>query len=142
VALNSSMDHGEALIASPASLRKTKIRTAFSTSLQIECARCTLRPYSPNLISQFHRVRHRDVFPFLIHRQPLVLRAPWLDRSGMVPCSSCIVLVALHTQEAYHDIHLTNSGMIDWERGHDVAGSAVCVGRTFSAYASQSEARS
>jgi hypothetical protein len=53
-----------------------------------------------------------------------------------------VVLVALHTREARRGSHWTNSGMIERERGLDIAGSAVCVGRTFSAYASQSEARS
>ena len=55
---------------------------------------------------------------------------------------SSIVSVVLHTPEAYRDTQLTNSGMCDWERGLDVAGSAMRVGRTPSAYTHQSEARS
>jgi hypothetical protein len=39
VAINSAMDHGEALTISPVNLVEAKIRNAFSTSPQIECAR-------------------------------------------------------------------------------------------------------
>jgi hypothetical protein len=55
---------------------------------------------------------------------------------------SCAVLAALGTREAYRGSHLTNYGMVDWERDLDVAGSAMCLSRTSSAYASHSEARS
>jgi hypothetical protein len=47
------------------------------------------------------------------------------------------VFAALCTRDARHGSHLTNSGMIEWERGLDVTVSAVRVGRTFSKYASQ-----
>jgi hypothetical protein len=47
------------------------------------------------------------------------------------------VFAALCTHDARHGSHLTNSGMIEWERGLDVTVSAVRVGRTFSKYASQ-----
>jgi hypothetical protein len=39
VAINSTIDHGEALTISPVNLVEAKIRTAFSTSPLIECAR-------------------------------------------------------------------------------------------------------
>jgi hypothetical protein len=39
VPINSAMGHGEALTISPVNLVEAKIRTAFSTSPQIECAR-------------------------------------------------------------------------------------------------------
>jgi hypothetical protein len=39
VPINSAMDHDEALTISPVNLVEDKIRTAFSTSPQIECAR-------------------------------------------------------------------------------------------------------
>ena len=55
---------------------------------------------------------------------------------------SYVVLAALCTHEAHRGNHLTNSGVIEWERGLDVAVSAVRVGRTFSVCASQIEARS
>jgi hypothetical protein len=38
VPINRAMDHGEALTISPVNLVEAKIRTAFSTSPQIECA--------------------------------------------------------------------------------------------------------
>jgi hypothetical protein len=49
----------------------------------------------------------------------------------------CVVLAALRTHEAHRGNHLANSGVIEWERGLDVAVSAVRVGRTFSEGASQ-----
>jgi hypothetical protein len=48
-----------------------------------------------------------------------------------------VVLVALCTPEARRGRRWTNSGMIERERGLDVTGSAVCVGRTLSKCASQ-----
>jgi hypothetical protein len=39
VAINSAINHGEALTTSSVSSIEVKIRTAFSTSPQIECAR-------------------------------------------------------------------------------------------------------
>jgi hypothetical protein len=45
---------------------------------------------------------------------------------------SSVVLAALYTREAHRSSHLTNSGVIEWERGLDVTVSAVSVGRTFS----------
>jgi hypothetical protein len=39
VPINSAMDHDEALTISPVNLVEAKIRAAFSTSPQIECAR-------------------------------------------------------------------------------------------------------
>jgi hypothetical protein len=38
VPINSAMDYGEALTISPVNLVEAKIRAAFSTSPQIECA--------------------------------------------------------------------------------------------------------
>jgi hypothetical protein len=96
-------------------------------------------PISP---PNFTRARRSDVFPLLGLRQVEVLRAPWPDRSGMVMCFSHIVLVALRTHDAHRGNHLTNSGVIQWEHVLDVAVSAVHVGRTFSMFASQIEARS
>ena len=37
------------------------------------------------------------------------------------------VLAALCTREARRGSHLTNSGVIEWERGLGVTGSTVCV---------------
>jgi hypothetical protein len=96
-------------------------------------------PISP---PNFTRARRSDVFPRLTLRQVDILPAPWPDRSGMVLRFSHIVLVALRTHEGHCGNHLTNSGVIEWERGLDVAVSAVRVGRTFSVCASQIEARS
>jgi hypothetical protein len=48
-----------------------------------------------------------------------------------------VVLVALYTREAHRGSRWTNSSMIERERGLDVTGSAVCVGRTLSECASQ-----
>ena len=75
-------------------------------------------PISP---PNFTRARRSDVFPLLGLRQVEVLRAPWPDRSGMVLRVSRIVLAALCTHEAHRGNHLTNSGVIEWERGLDVA---------------------
>jgi hypothetical protein len=47
------------------------------------------------------------------------------------------VFAALCTRDARRGSHLTNSGMIERERGLDVTVSAVRVGRTFSKCASQ-----
>jgi hypothetical protein len=58
----------------------------------------------------------------------------------MVLRFSRIVLAALRAHEAHRGNHLTNSGAILWERGLDVAFSAVRVGRTFSERASQIDA--
>jgi hypothetical protein len=60
----------------------------------------------------------------------------------MVLRFSRIILVALRTHEAHRGNHLTNSGVIEWERGLDVAVSVMPVGKTFSECASQIEARS
>jgi hypothetical protein len=124
VAINSAMNHGEALTASPASLGKAKIRTAFSTSPQIKCAwwiGSTLRPCSPNLTSQFHQSPSRRHFPLLSLRQVEILHAPWPHHFGMVLRFSHIVFAALCTHEAHRGNHLTNSSMIEWERGLDIA---------------------
>jgi hypothetical protein len=51
----------------------------------------------------------------------------------MVLRFSRIVLAALHAHEAHRGNHLTNSGVTLWERGLDVAFSAVRMGRAFSA---------
>jgi hypothetical protein len=45
---------------------------------------------------------------------------------------SYVVLAALYTREAHRSSHLTNSAVIEWERGLDVMVSVVRVGRTFS----------
>jgi hypothetical protein len=58
----------------------------------------------------------------------------------MILRSSRIVLVALRAHEAHRGNYLTNSGIILWERGLDVAVSAVRVGRAFSECASQIDA--
>jgi hypothetical protein len=50
---------------------------------------------------------------------------------------SYVVLAALCTHEAHCGSHLTNSGVIEWERGLGVTGSAARVGRALSMYASQ-----
>jgi hypothetical protein len=47
------------------------------------------------------------------------------------------VFAALCTRDARRGSHLTNSGMIEWERGLDVTVSDVRMGRTFSKFASQ-----
>jgi hypothetical protein len=96
-------------------------------------------PISP---PNFTRARRSDVFPLLGLRQVEVLRAPWPNRSGMVLCFLHIVLVALRTHDAHRGNHLTNSGVIEWERGLDIAVSTVRAGRTFSLCASQIEAHS
>jgi hypothetical protein len=96
-------------------------------------------PISP---PNFARARRDALFPLLSLRQVEILRAPWPDRSGMVLRFSRIILVALRTHEAHRGNHLTNSGVIEWERGLDVAVSVMPVGKTFSECASQIEARS
>jgi hypothetical protein len=58
----------------------------------------------------------------------------------MVLRFSRIVLAALHAHEAHRGNHLTNSGVTLWERGLDVAFSAVRMGRAFSERASQIDA--
>jgi hypothetical protein len=80
-----------------------------------------LRPCSPNLTSQFHQSPSRRHFPLLSLRQVEILHAPWTDHSGMVLRFSRIVLAALRTHEAHRGNHLTNSDVIEWERGLDVA---------------------
>jgi hypothetical protein len=43
-----------------------------------------------------------------------------------------VVLAALYTREAHSSSHLTNSGMIEWERRLDITVSVVRMGWTFS----------
>jgi hypothetical protein len=59
----------------------------------------------------------------------------WYDSALLTYCSS-----TLRAHEAHRGNYLTNSGVILWERGLDVAVSAVRVGRAFSEYASQIDA--
>jgi hypothetical protein len=58
------------------------------------------------------RARRNDVFPLLSHRRAQIVHAPWPENSGMILCSSHIVLVALRAHEAHHGNYLTNSGII------------------------------
>jgi hypothetical protein len=75
-------------------------------------------PISP---PNFTRARRDAIFPLLSLRQVEILRAPSPDHSGMVLHFSRIVLAALRTHEAHRGNHLTNSSVIEWERGLDVA---------------------
>jgi hypothetical protein len=86
-------------------------------------------PIPPPNSTQSHR---GAIFPLSYHQQAHLLCALWLDRSGMALHFSCVVLAALYTHEAHRSSHLTNLGVIEWERGLDITVSAVHVGRTFS----------
>jgi hypothetical protein len=81
--------------------------------------------------------RRGTIFPFFCHRRAQIHRAPWPDHSSMALYVSYVVLAALCTHETHCGSHLTNSGVIEWERGLGVTGFTARVGRALSMYASQ-----
>jgi hypothetical protein len=119
---------------------EAKIRRTLFPSPQISYTRWIIspwRPYSPNVTPCFHLRSSRCRFSLLRHHWARLLRAPWPDNPSMVLHLWIAVLAALYAHEAHRGGCLSITGTILWERGLDVAFSAVRMVRTFFGRASQ-----